>query len=57
VTCRYLKAGSCQGLKKIKEDPGGVRYLTAEDREALHSRANCVLRLGTRNAKGLRVIP
>lgn len=45
VAWRYLKHDSTKGIKKARENPGRVRYLTTEERALLAQEANPTLRL------------
>jgi integrase len=45
VTWGYLKSNPAKSVKKMKEGPGRIRYLTPEEREALLRAANATLRL------------
>ena len=45
VTWGYLKVSPARGIAKAKENPGRVRYLTDEERDALLKEANPTLRL------------
>lgn len=45
VAWGYLKSNPAKGMKKAKEAPGRVRFLTPDEREALLREANPALRL------------
>ncbi|HKB24682.1 MAG TPA: site-specific integrase [Methylomirabilota bacterium] len=45
VAWKYLKHNPAQPVRKMKENPGRVRYLTPEERELLLREANPALRL------------
>ena len=50
VVWGYLKNSPARSVKKMKEDPGRIRYLTSEEREALLRAANPTLRVYIRAA-------
>jgi integrase len=45
VAWGYMKSNPARSVRKMKEDPGRIRYLTSEERESLLRAANPTLRL------------